>query len=1292
MITVQFKILAFLVWVCVLPALGAADQTPGQEHLEWSELPPLPPVPGQEKQLGLAGSFVGIHQNALIVAGGANFPDTPAWEGGQKVWWDDVFVLEKTAEGNYQWVTDIDFKLPQPSAYGVSISTPDGIVCIGGCDVDSCHNSVFLLTWDSETKKISTEMMPSLPRSLAFMAGTMVGHTLYVAGGQEKMKEAQATKNFFALDLSKKSDADQFKWHQLDAWPGPARIVNVAASQSDGENDCLYMFSGRNPMPGKSTKLLTDAYKYNPKSNKWMKLADIAPDGEQPRCVMAATAIDSEDNQILVFGGDSGDVFLELEQLDQEGNKAKHTQLQIDHPGFSQDILAYDGTTDTWSKAGKLPTTSHVTTSIVNWDGSMVIPSGEFRPGVRTPRIWKAEPVLTPVAKTKPFPTDNANIKAAPTANVTSWLPLPDLPYSPGVAGPFVGVHEEALIIAGGTSLQELAGKTRKIWHDNIWILIKDQNGSYQWIDRFKLDRPLANGAAVSTDQGVVCLGGNDASRTYAEVFILSWNKKTQKLDRRTLPALPKPCAFTSSARIKAKTSDMIYVAGGRSGTGQDAAMKNFWALDLTKKTSDPTNFTWQEILPWPGPPRAANLTIHQHNGKADCIYVIGGQNAAGENSGNNQNQMLTDVYEFNPSQYDAQKYDPQTGDYAGTGLQANPWSKRAGLPRAVSAGTGISTGQSHIFVFGGGDDSINLKGENPITNGSAVTDELLMYHTITNTWIVKDSIPGNYMKTIPVYWNDAIVLAGGELRPNVPSAKIWQVKSVKGKKFFGVINFSVIAIYLVVLIGVGVFFFFRQKNTDDYFRGGKRLPWFVAGCSIFATMLSSLTFIAIPAKAFMADWAFIIINVCIFALAPFIVRFILPFFRRIDATSAYEYLEKRFNLAARLFGSASFILFQIGRMAIVMFLTALPLAAITPLSVVQCILIMGVMSIIYCTLGGLEAVAWTDTIQTFVLMGGAILSLVIIIMNLKGGVGEFFTIAAADQKFHVINWDWSSVSFATTALWVVVLGGIGQNMVPYISDMAVVQRYMSVSDEKRAAKAIWTNAIAAIPAGIIFFGLGTALYVFYKSHPDRLDPTFQNDAIFPLFIAHELPVGLAGLVVAGVFSAAQSTLSTSMNSTSTAFVTDFIRRFNLVNSDGAYLNLARLMTVVFGSLGTGFAVLCAMADIKSLWEAAMAFIGLFGGAMCGLFILGIFTERSNGIGAVIGAVTGALGLFLIQRMTQVHFLLYAIVGITICFIVGYLTSLMIPAKQKRIEGLTIYSLKKNRGRSGNVSHAITLF
>jgi SSS family solute:Na+ symporter len=356
------------------------------------------------------------------------------------------------------------------------------------------------------------------------------------------------------------------------------------------------------------------------------------------------------------------------------------------------------------------------------------------------------------------------------------------------------------------------------------------------------------------------------------------------------------------------------------------------------------------------------------------------------------------------------------------------------------------------------------------------------------------------------------------------------------------------------------------------------------------------------------------------------------------------------------------------------MFLPALALSTMTSMSVPTCILLTGILTVIYCTMGGLEAVVWTDAIQSFVLLGGALYCLFVIINGLSGGVGEFISMANAGDKFHAINWDFSKTSIFTTAFWVMI---IGQNLVPYVSDQAIVQRYMVVSDMKKVRDSFITSVIAGTAATFIFFSIGTALYVFYKTHPQNLDPTYQNDAIFPLFISYQLPVGLGGVVIAGIYAAAQSTVSGSVHSISTVVVTDFARRFSLLKTEKGYLNLARFSTFFFGTLGTALALLFASADIKSLWESFIEVLGLFCGPMCGLFILGMFTKRVGSISAIIGAVSGAAILFMVGRYTKVSFVLYASVGITACVVVGYLMSFVISESKKDLSGLTLHMSKK---------------
>ena len=384
-------LLSWLLGLGCLPLLTMAQDKSLGEFI-WSQLPDLPPAPGQAQQKGLAGAFSGVHQDALILAGGANFPQALPWEGGTKVWWDDIYVLVQQSSGNYRWLTNSSWKLPQPLAYGVSISTSKGLLCIGGDNAERVSDQVFLLRWDASSQTVRIENKPPLPVPLAYMAGAQVGEQLYLAGGLTA-RNGPATRTFLSLDLSDpKAD-----WQFLSPWPGPARIVPVAAGQRNEAGEYFYLFSGRETAPGQPTRVLYDAYQYDLRAQRWESLPDILVDG-QPTAVMAGTATTLEDSIMLIFSGDDGQLFMQLEQLAQQMDVVSDTtqrdaltqqnhQLRNHHPGFSRAILAYYPKTSTWTKVGEVPI-GQVTTNAVRWNKTIVIPSGEIQPGTRTPEVW----------------------------------------------------------------------------------------------------------------------------------------------------------------------------------------------------------------------------------------------------------------------------------------------------------------------------------------------------------------------------------------------------------------------------------------------------------------------------------------------------------------------------------------------------------------------------------------------------------------------------------------------------------------------------------------------------------------------------------------------------------------------------------------------------------------------------------------------------------------------------------------------------------------------------------------
>lgn len=839
------------------------------------------------------------------------------------------------------------------------------------------------------------------------------------------------------------------------------------------------------------------------------------------------------------------------------------------------------------------------------------------------------------------------------------WNPMPDLPNALGVAGPLVGVHNDALIVAGGANFPEPVWENDKQWLDQIYVLELDPakkpssedrdagdtaSNSLSWIEVGKLEEPKAYAACVSTDYGVVCLGGNDAESVSDQALLLRWTG--QAIEIKSLPSLPAPNVYGQAASV----GSTVYLIAGQTDLGLDSCTTKMWSLDLKAWFDDETPakelIQWVDEPPLPAASRAFHMTAVQHDGYYPSIYVMGGRR---EQAG--ETEFLQDVWQYVP--------------------EKKQWTRKADMPVPMMAGTSVGFGQSHVFILGAAPpdnffDVERLKDQHP-----GFPKQAYAYHTITDTWTLAGATPVCQVTTTAVNWRNQIIVASGEVRPRVRTPKVFSIQPVVRSGALGGFNYIVLFSYLFAMVGVGFYFAKRNKNTDQYFRGGQSIPWWAAGCSIFATMLSSLTYTGVPSKSFAQDWVYAVGNFMIPVVAIVAVYVALPFFRRIDATSAYEYLEKRFNRSVRLFGSLSFTLFHIFRMAVVMSLTGLALAVATPLTPTQSVLLMGVLSIVYCTLGGIEAVIWTDTIQTFVLLGGAAIALFLLISGVDGGWSGFMADANAAGKWNIANLHWDATS-NQIALWVIVIGGIGQNVSSYTADQAVVQRYMTTSDQKLAARSIWTNALLTIPATLMFFGMGTALFAYYRSHPDKLDPTINTDQIFPLFIAHEMPMGLAGLLVAGVFAAAQSTVSTSMNSTATTIVTDLLRPLNLFRQEQSYLNAAKLCTLLLGVLGTGLALFFVDPAIRSLFDQFIKVIGLFMGVLGGLFVLGALSRRANGGGALVGALTGAAVMYLLWNHSSINGYLYTAAGIGSCVTVGYLASFLF-RETNNLDGLTIW-------------------
>ncbi len=446
--------------------------------------------------------------------------------------------------------------------------------------------------------------------------------------------------------------------------------------------------------------------------------------------------------------------------------------------------------------------------------------------------------------------------------------------------------------------------------------------------------------------------------------------------------------------------------------------------------------------------------------------------------------------------------------------------------------------------------------------------------------------------------------------------------------------------VFIVLTFGNVIFgasFFFKNKTTSQFTSGGGKLPAWVVGMSIFATFVSSISFLALPGKAYMSNWNAFVFSLSIPVASILAVKFFIPLYRGIGSISAYNYLEIRFGTWARIYASSCYILTQLMRTGAILLLLALPLNALFGWDVKTIIIVTGIAVTVYSMLGGIQAVIWTDAIQGIILIIGAIVCALVLTFSMPEGPGQVFQIAAANHKFSLGSF---GASLSDSTFWVVLIYGLFINLQNYGIDQNYVQRYMTTSTEKEAKSSALFGSLLYVPVSVVFFYIGTALYAYYTARPDLLPADLQvpgaGDKVFPHFIVNGLPVGVTGLLIAAIFAAGMSTVATSINSTATIVLSDYYKRyFNKDASEKSSMKTLYSSSLVFGALGIIIAL--ALVGVESVLDAWWGLASIFSGGMLGLFLLGYMSKKVRNIDAAIGVIIGAL-IIIWMSLSPIYF------------------------------------------------------
>jgi solute:Na+ symporter, SSS family len=508
------------------------------------------------------------------------------------------------------------------------------------------------------------------------------------------------------------------------------------------------------------------------------------------------------------------------------------------------------------------------------------------------------------------------------------------------------------------------------------------------------------------------------------------------------------------------------------------------------------------------------------------------------------------------------------------------------------------------------------------------------------------------------------------------------------------IVDLLVVAAYFLGVASIGIWAARRKKRTtEEYFLANRRIPGWVVGFAIVGTVISSVSFVALPGAAFARNWWLVVPNMMVPFVLIFVIIFVVPFYRRVVRMSSYEFLEKRFGYIARLYGSAGFLLLRIIDLGFTLLLTAIAVEVMTGWDIRLVIVCIGLFTVLYTLIGGIEAVVYTDVLQGFVLATGALTVLSVILFHPAGGPAAVISTAYGAGKFGLgdFSFGWKSLFASEPTFYILALSGLLHFGRSYMTEPNMVQRYLMARSDREAQRGVMAGALSCLPIWLTFAFIGSCLWAFYHLSSQTVPAEIlqKPDNILPYFITTQLPHGLVGLILAAILSACNSSVSSDLNSVGTVVTQDYFIRALPQSSEKARLLFGRCAVTVTGLLCICVAIILISARAKALVELIVTLGMIFSGGMLGLFALGFFSTRATRRGAYIGTAA-CLGFILWATVTgplkvdlgfnfNMHPIMIGVLSHFILFITGYLASVALGGYRPDLQGLTIWSREPER-------------